>query len=68
MEFGDFILEGRRNNHLSQRELADSAGVGINTIGRVERGQVDATIGTARLICKALGEDYLIERNEGEET
>lgn len=38
-ELGERLLRHRLNQNLTQKELADEAGVGLNTVYRLERGQ-----------------------------
>ena len=44
MKIGDFVRERRKANQLSQRELAELAGVGVRFLTELERGK-----GTVRL-------------------
>lgn len=45
----------RRKKGWTQQELADRAGCTPSTVCNVERGANSAQIGTAILLCKALG-------------
>ncbi len=54
METGEKVRKARRQALLTQGELAALAGVGITTIVRVERGQVEAHPHTLRLLARAL--------------
>lgn len=45
----------REDRALSMRELADLAGVGHNTIYRIERGQTNTLPRTVRRLAEALG-------------
>jgi transcriptional regulator with XRE-family HTH domain len=47
----------RRLRALSQQELADTAGVGRNTISRIERGETGAHGRTLRRLAEVLGVD-----------
>jgi transcriptional regulator with XRE-family HTH domain len=51
------LKELRRLRALSQQELADSAGVGRNTVSRIERGESGAHGRTLRRLAGALGVD-----------
>jgi transcriptional regulator with XRE-family HTH domain len=42
---------------LTQRELAEKSGVGVNTIIRIERNQVEPHFRTIRKLAEALGID-----------
>ncbi len=54
METGEKLRKARRQALLTQGELAALAGVGITTIVRVERGQVEAHPHTLRQLAAAL--------------
>ena len=45
----------RRNRLLSQRDLAERAGINALTIGLVERGESTPRLKTIRKLCEALG-------------
>lgn len=49
------LKELRESRALSLRELANEAGVGHNTIYRIEHGQRNALPRTVRRLAKALG-------------
>ena len=57
----------RRLRAYSQQDLADAAGVGRNTISRIERGETGAQGRTLRRLAEALGVDVaeLVKREEG---
>lgn len=52
---GTQIKERRKALKITQQELADLAGISINTVVAVERGQGDPKISTYLAICKVLG-------------
>jgi len=52
--FGKHLRKLRKENNLSQEDLANDADIPINQIGRIERGEVNTTLSTMRAICKAL--------------
>jgi transcriptional regulator with XRE-family HTH domain len=54
---GDNLKEARRHALLTQGELADKSGVGITTIVRIERNQVEPQFRTIRKLAKALDVD-----------
>lgn len=54
-EIGRRIREVREAKHWLQKELAKAARLPIRTIGRIERGEVDARVSTLARIAKALG-------------
>ena len=51
------LKELRRLRAMSQQELADAAGVGRNTISRIERGETGAQGRTLRRVAEVLGVD-----------
>ena len=51
------LNELRRLRAFSQQELADAAGLGRNTISRIERGATGAHGRTLRRLAQALGVD-----------
>jgi transcriptional regulator with XRE-family HTH domain len=58
----------RRLRAMSQQELADAAGVGRNTISRIERGETGAHGRTLRRLADVLGVDVaeLVKRESGD--
>lgn len=59
-KIGIQIKERRKSLHITQLELADLAGVSINTVVAVERGQGDPKISTYSSICDVLGLDLTV--------
>ncbi|MCR9251712.1 MAG: helix-turn-helix domain-containing protein [bacterium] len=56
-KFGYHLRDLRQERSLTQEELANKADIPINQIGRIERGEVNATISTLNSISIALGID-----------
>lgn len=52
--FGKRVRDLRNSQNLSQEELANLADVPLSQIGRIERGEVNATISTMYSLSKAL--------------
>ena len=52
---GDKLREIRKRALLTQQQLADKSGVGVTTIIRVERNQVEPQARTIRKLAEALG-------------
>ena len=52
---GAQIKERRKALKITQQELADLAGISINTVVAAERGQGDPKISTYLSICNVLG-------------
>ena len=59
-----YLAEIRKENGLTQFELADLVGVGANSIARYERGEVQPSVDVGMAIAKILHVD-LIELFEG---
>ena len=61
-DLGRFICRVRKNRKITQRELAERAGVGLMTIACLENGKhPNPRIDTLMLILNALGYDLKIE-------
>jgi transcriptional regulator with XRE-family HTH domain len=52
---GEAIKERRGVLSVTQRELAEIAGVGINTLTKIERGEANPSLKTLQSILNALG-------------
>jgi len=52
---GDKLRALRIENALTQRELADKAGMTANTVARLERNEKEPHMTTARKLAQALG-------------
>ena len=52
---GDRLRDLRKRALLTQQELADKSGVGVTTIIRIERNQVEPHGSTIRKLADALG-------------
>lgn len=61
-DFGAAIRAERRNQGLTQSELADWCGVGINFVSDVERGKPTVEMGRALRLSQMLGLDVRIEK------
>ncbi len=55
--FGKNLKRVRTEKGLTQEELANDAEIPINQVGRIERGEIKTTIGTAALIASVLKVD-----------
>ncbi|MGI8866246.1 MAG: helix-turn-helix domain-containing protein [Rubrobacteraceae bacterium] len=51
---GDKLKDLRTQRALTQQELADKAGIGKNTVNRIERNDTEPHMSTLRKIAKAL--------------
>ncbi len=54
-EFGNIIKERRKALSVTQRELAALAGVGINTLTKIERGEANPSLKVIMRILNTLG-------------
>ena len=57
VNIGNKLKEARTRELLTQQELAEKSGVGVNTIIRIERNQVEPHFRTIRKPAEALGID-----------
>ena len=55
------IKERRKAPKITQKELADLAGISINTVVAAERGQGDPKISTYLAICNVLGLKLIVQ-------
>lgn len=55
--FGPAVRRHRELLRLSQEELADRAGLDRSFVGRVERGEQNASLNTLQRVSQALGSD-----------
>ena len=55
------IKERRKALKITQKELADLAGISINTVVAAERGQGDPKIYTYLAICNVLGLKLIVQ-------
>jgi transcriptional regulator with XRE-family HTH domain len=63
---GDRLRDLRKRALLTQKELADKSGVGVTTIIRIERNQVEPHGRTIRKLAEALGvEPQELVKTEG---
>ena len=54
MELGNLILKYRKQNNLSQEDLAKEIGVTRQTIGMIESGKYNPSLNLCISICKVL--------------
>jgi transcriptional regulator with XRE-family HTH domain len=57
MKIGAQVKRERELALLTQQELADRAGIGLNTLNRIERDHAEPHFRTIRKLAKALGVD-----------
>lgn len=54
---GDRLKDLRTQRALTQQELADKAGIGKNTVNRIERNDAEPHMSTLRKLARALDVD-----------
>lgn len=57
MKIGTRVKHVRERALLTQEELAERAGIGLNTVNRIEKDHTEPRFGTIRKIARALGVD-----------
>ena len=57
VKIGERLRDARVRRALTQQELADKAGVGANTVARLERNETEPHMSTLRKLAHALGVD-----------
>jgi transcriptional regulator with XRE-family HTH domain len=57
VQIGGKLREARTRNLMTQQELAEKSGVGVTTIVRIERNQVEPQFRNIRKLAKALDID-----------
>jgi transcriptional regulator with XRE-family HTH domain len=63
---GDRLKDLRIEQALTQRELADNAGIGVNTVNRIELNETEPHMSTVRKLAAALGvEPRRLTKKEG---
>jgi len=64
-DLGDLVRIRRQMLKLSQKDLADRAGVGRRFVGELEAGKATAELGKALAICRALGLGLTVQVADG---
>lgn len=62
-DLGNFIKEKRKELGITQQELADISGVGINFVYQLEKNKPTVRLDTTRMVLNALGYDITVEKN-----
>jgi y4mF family transcriptional regulator len=60
MEIGSFVREKRRALNLTQQQLADRAGVGLNFVYQLEKNKATVQLDCTRQVLQALGYDLCV--------
>ncbi|MGL4369161.1 MAG: helix-turn-helix domain-containing protein [Spirochaetota bacterium] len=55
LEIGSRIAQSRLNKNMTQKELAERAGISIRTLARMEAGEVSTQMESFIRVCRALG-------------
>jgi len=63
-KIGKKIQERRDHMRISQRQLADMAGIGINTLYKIETGQANPTFESLQKITDILGLEITVQLKE----
>lgn len=66
MRIGRELREARRRAGLTQRQLAERAGVPQPTVARIERGTVSPLVGTLQRLLLETGQELSVEHRLGE--
>jgi ribosome-binding protein aMBF1 (putative translation factor) len=59
------LVAAREAQHLTQKQLADLAGIGQSEISRIERGQTNPTLETVAKLTRPLGVHLALVDREG---
>lgn len=59
-QIAEMIIRARYENSLTQKELADRAGLGQASLSRIETGKVSPDIATLQKIAAALGKKLVL--------
>lgn len=54
-EFGKNLRKLRMEKSITQEILSEEAGIGKNQVGLIERGEINVTISTIKILAKKLG-------------
>lgn len=61
-DLGAYIRQERREQQLTQSELAGLSGVGLTFISQLENGKATAEVGKVLNVLSVLGSDLTVER------
>jgi y4mF family transcriptional regulator len=65
VEIGAFVRQRRRALNLTQQQLADRAGVGLNFVYQLEKEKPTVQLDCARQVLQALGYDLAVHPRDG---
>ena len=69
IQLATYIRSRRKNIGLTQKELAEKAGVSTNTVARWERGETEPSFSDFLRVCVVLGmkmEDFVEKENSND--
>jgi len=61
IEIGQTIKERRKNLKITQPDLAEMAGISLNTVYKIERGKANPTINVLNKLASVLGLELKLE-------
>ena len=61
MDIGSFVREHRKGRNLTQQQLADMAGVGLNFVYQLEKNKPTVQLDCTRQVLQALGFDLSVK-------
>ena len=60
-KFGQIIKQRRKILSVTQKELAELAGIGINTLTKIERGETNPSLDVLQKVLDTLGMEMVIQ-------
>ena len=58
-DFGERVRQLRLKKDMSQEDLANTADIPINQVGRIERGEINTTLVTIKALADALDKNIV---------
>ena len=68
MDLGHFIRERRKAMGMTQQQLADLAGVGLNFVYQLEKNKPSVQLDCTRQVLEALGYEISVAPKQGADT
>ena len=60
-KIGQIIKQRRKNLLITQKELAELAGIGINTLTKIERGEANPSFDLLQKVLDTLGLEVVVQ-------
>jgi len=60
-KIGQIIKQRRKTLSVTQKELAELAGIGINTLTKIERGEANPSLDVLQKVLDTLGMEIVIQ-------